>query len=58
MLARPSRDRRGPHLQPATGRAIGLADDEQVVRGLGDARQERHAERAGAEEDDATEATH
>jgi hypothetical protein len=58
MLARPARDRGGPHLEPSTGGPIRLADHDQVVRKLGHARQERNPEGAGAEEGDASDRTH
>ena len=58
VLARESRDRRRAQLEAAAGRAIGLADDEELVGELRHAGEQRNAEGSRAEEADATDARH
>ena len=57
-LSRGGGDRRRSQLEPAAGGPIRLADDEQLVGEIGHALEQRHAERAGAEEGDAPDPTH
>ena len=58
LLPGPGSDRRRTRLEAPPGRSIGLADDEQVVAHRGQAREERNAECAGAEEREAAEGRH
>ncbi len=51
-------DRRRAQLEPATGRPIGLAHDEELIGQVSDAREEGNAECTGAEEGDAPDARH
>jgi hypothetical protein len=58
MGTRPRRHRGGARLEPAAGRPVGLADDEQLVGEVRQALEQGNADRTRAEERDATDPGH
>jgi hypothetical protein len=58
VLAGPAGDGGRAQLETAAGRPVRLADDEELIRHLGDTREQRNAEGSRAEKDDAPDAPH
>jgi len=58
VLACQGRDRGCAELEPSACGTVGLADHQQCIGHLGDAREERNPEGTRAEETDASNATH